>query len=189
MSLGSLRRTSLKTAGTPFPYTVTVPSSVSRVSRPSVTFTLEPYGMGRPEAYRLPLTSTVPDAVPEATLPEGGGGGGCAAGHSAIVRAVIGMTVGVATTFRMSPVVCHDGVSVGVAPALKRRMNSIRAISAPFASIQRSPVTLMGFAAANVTGLSVGGGVLGPPVRVPSKTHVSSKGSLQTSPVIETVMW
>ena len=42
MSLGSLRRTSLKTAGTPFPYTVTIPSSVSSMSRPSVTLTREP---------------------------------------------------------------------------------------------------------------------------------------------------
>ena len=33
------------------------------------------------------MTSTVPVAVPDATLPEAGGGG-CAAGHSAIVRGV-----------------------------------------------------------------------------------------------------
>ncbi len=57
MSPGSLRRTSRKTAETPPPYTVTVPSSVFRVRRPSVTFTLEPYGIGRPDA--------VPPAVHE----------------------------------------------------------------------------------------------------------------------------
>ncbi len=145
--------------------------------------------MGRPEAYRLPFTSTVPVAVPDGTVlgAGGGGGGGCAAEHSAIVRAVTGTTVGVATTLRMSPVTCQDGVSVGVAPALKRRLKSIAAISVPLASIQRSPVTVTGFVTANVTGTNVGGGVLGPPVRVASKPHVLSNGLPHTSPANETV--
>jgi hypothetical protein len=61
------------------------------------------------------LTSTVPDAVPEG-VPLEAGGGGWPAGHSGIVCATTGTTAGVATTFTMSPVVTHDGVSVGLVP-------------------------------------------------------------------------
>jgi hypothetical protein len=66
-------------------------------------------------------------------------------------------------------------------------MKSILAISVPFASLQMSLVTLLGFAPANVIGLSVGGGVLGPPLLMASKLQRSFRGSPQTLPVNETV--
>jgi hypothetical protein len=82
-----------------------------------------------------------------------------------IVCAVNVTRGGAAATLSMSPVVSHSAVNTGGAPGVKRSRNSMLAISVPPAPDHWSLVIVAGFAAENVTVLSVGGGVLGPPDR------------------------
>ena len=87
----------------------------------------------------------------------------------------------------MSPLVSHWAVSTGGAPGVSRSRKSTLPTSIPLASVQRSPVIVAGFAAANVTVLNVGAGEAGPPDRLPMNVHGLSRGSPQTSPDSSTV--